>query len=111
MRTLKRNMTTLQPRRVATLAEHANGARRLSASVKDRQKLRVWLKQNARCNACGGIVALPDADLDHIKPLAGGGGTDDDNCQVLHRAPCHKDKTAGEITERAKRSDLWTSER
>ena len=110
MRTLKRNMTTLQPRRIATLAEHANGARRLSASLRDRQKLRVWLKQNARCNACTVVVALTECDLDHVRPLVDGGELADWNTQVLCR-PCHKDKTAGEIAERAKRSDVWTLER
>jgi len=105
---LKRNMTTLQPRRIATLAEHANGARRLSASVRDRQKLRVYLKQNARCKACAAVVALTECDLDHVRPLVDGGELADWNTQVLCRL-CHKDKTASENATRARRSDVWTS--
>jgi len=108
MRTLKRALATLQPRRIATLAEHANGARRLSASLRDRQKLRVWLKQNARCKACAVVVALTQCDLDHVRPLVDGGELADWNTQVLCR-PCHKDKTTSENASRATRSDVWTS--
>ena len=101
MRTLKRTMTTLQPRRIPTLAERADKTRRPSQSITDRQKLRVWLKQDARCKSCSVVVALTAADLDHVEPLVDGGTVEDDNTQVLCR-PCHRDKTNAEITARAK---------
>lgn len=94
----------LTPRRIATLAEHADATRRLSRSITDRQKLRTWIRQRARCNACGAIVTLTDADLDHVRPLVDGGGLEDDNVQVLHRTPCHKDKTSTEMAMRSKQS-------
>jgi 5-methylcytosine-specific restriction protein A len=105
MRILKRTMTTLPARRIATLAERADGARRLSRSVANRQKLRVWLQQSGRCKQCGVVVPLTDCDLDHIKPLVDGGELVDSNTQALCR-PCHKDKTATEISERAKRGRI-----
>lgn len=105
MHTLKRTMTTLPARRIATLAERADGTRRLSRSIANRQKLRVWLQQGGRCKACGVVVALTDCDLDHVMPLCDGGEVADRNVQVLCR-PCHKDKTATEISERAKRGRI-----
>lgn len=114
MRTLKRNLPTLQARRLPTLAERADKARRLSQSIADRQKLRVWLQQGGQCKACGAIVALTEADMDHIVPLVDGGELTDDNVQVLCRVPCHRDKTDAEKTARAKHGRIdvqmkWTS--
>lgn len=103
MRTLKRTMATLAPRRIATLAERADKARRPSQSITDRQKLRAWIKQAGRCKCCEIVVALTDADLDHVAPLVSGGGVGDDNVQVLCR-PCHRAKTDAEITARARQT-------
>ena len=98
-------MATLQPRRIPTLAERANGSRRLSRSIVNRQKLRVWLQQDGKCKACGVVVALTETDLDHVQPLVDGGEVVDGNCQALCR-PCHRVKTDAETSERAKRGRI-----
>lgn len=110
MRTLKRTMATLAPRRLTSLAERADATRRLSQSIADRQKLRAWLQQGGRCKACDVVVALTAAHMDHVQPLVDGGSTDDGNVQVLCR-PCHAEKTAAERAARAKRVRLgWAPE-
>jgi 5-methylcytosine-specific restriction endonuclease McrA len=100
MRTLTPRIAPLVPRRPQSLAIVANSTRRPSQSITDRQKLRTWLKQEGRCACCGVVVALTEADLDHVLPLCDGGGVGDDNVQVLRRE-CHRDKTNAEITARA----------
>lgn len=59
-------------------------------------KLRIWLRDDCSCKACGRSVALADSRLDHIQPLAMGGTHDDSNLQTLCAEPCHRLKSAKE---------------
>lgn len=66
---------------------------------------RIVAKRDGRkCNACGVTRGLSYSylHLDHIVPLADGGTATEENLQLLC-PDCHKEKTAREATERARR--------
>lgn len=102
MKTLKRNLPALQVKRPPSLANAANARRRPAASIRTRQRMRVWLKQDARCAACGCVLSITEGELDHVVPLVDGGELIDNNTQFLCK-PCHADKTAAEATARSQR--------
>lgn len=102
MRTLRPILKSLQARRLPTLGTVANASRRLSRSIVNRQKLRIWLQQGSRCKACDVVHALTECELDHTQPLCDGGDVGDHNAQVLCRE-CHRAKTDAEIKARAAR--------
>ena len=108
MKTLRaNNLRTLESRRLPTLGQRANMARRLKTSQRDAQRLRVW-KKSPRCASCAAVVAFESFELDHVTPLCDGGDTGDDNAQVLCQ-PCHRYKTVTEIRDRARtrRAGSW----
>lgn len=50
-------------------------------------------RDDAICHVCG----LGGADqVDHVIPLAEGGGDGMDNRRPIHSEPCHREKTARE---------------
>lgn len=102
MKTLKRNLAVLQVKRPPSLANVANARRRPAASIRTRQRMRTWLKQDARCAVCGCVLSITEGELDHIVPLVDGGELADHNVQFLCR-DCHGAKTAGEATARSQR--------
>lgn len=100
VRMMRSGIAPLKVKRPPLLATQANANRRLSRSVANRQKQRVWLKQNGRCNVCGFVIPLTDCELDHVTPLSVGGSLKDWNTQCLC-AECHQAKTSREQGERA----------
>lgn len=102
MKTLRRSVQALVVRRPMGLGDRADQARRLSASQRDRQKMRVLLRQGFRCAACDIVITPDQCDADHVKPLGEGGSLRDWNVQGLCRE-CHAEKTAAEAKARAKR--------
>ncbi|MFW8566164.1 HNH endonuclease [Orrella sp. 11846] len=53
-----------------------------------------WLCQCEDCRV--GSAPLPAHEVDHIVPLAEGGGDEPDNLQAINRS-CHRKKTAQEV--------------
>lgn len=107
MKTLRAHtLRTLQTKRLQTLGQRANQARRLSTSKRDAQRMRVW-QADPRCASCGAVVPFEAFELDHIRPLSDGGTTGDENTNVMC-TPCHALKTAQEVTQRARqRAGGW----
>lgn len=57
-----------------------------------------------KCEKCNAILKVGEGEYDHVIPLALGGESTLDNCQVLCR-PCHRDpgaKTAEDVKRIAK---------
>ena len=52
-------------------------------------KLRVYEKQNGKCNMCKNLFNINEMDADHIKKWKDGGKTEEKNCQVLC-IPCNR---------------------
>jgi len=71
-------------KRRALLASGNDAAARLRSEIKR--------SGEARCAKCRNLVLASAVDVDHIVPLAHGGGDVDSNVQALCR-PCHKLKT------------------
>ena len=66
---------------------------RLRGRALQRQRERVWLRDQGLCARCGLITTFPSGfELDHRVALANEGTNDDDNMQVLHHE-CHEAKT------------------
>ncbi|MFJ3794947.1 HNH endonuclease [Streptomyces sp. NPDC090088] len=65
-------------------------------------KARVSERDNGCCYVCGG----EDADeLEHKIPVSQGGAPRDlDNLGLIHSEPCHREKTAREAREGARRA-------
>ena len=61
---------------------------RLSRKRWHEQRLKVWMRDGRRCTHCGAGLELSDADIDHIKPVAMGGGSGLKNLRTLCRK-CH----------------------
>ena len=51
--------------------------------ITDTQRQRVFERCGGQCAQCGVQVTAPRFDIDHIVPLADGGGNEDSNLQVL----------------------------
>ena len=68
--------------------------KRIRGRALQRTRDRIFTAACGLCAECArqGLVKLA-SELDHIKPVARGGGNDDDNLQPLCDE-CHKDKTA-----------------
>jgi 5-methylcytosine-specific restriction protein A len=63
---------------------------------------------SGNCEGCGAVLKVREGEYDHVIPLALGGESTLENCQVLCR-PCHRDpgaKTAEDVKRiaRAKRT-------
>ena len=56
----------------------------------DKQKRKVYERQNGICVKCGKKFALNQMHADHVKPWSKGGKTEIDNCEML----CAKDNLA-----------------
>lgn len=79
----------------------ATGTPRPGQSVRQRQRMRIYVQQHGKCKACGLLMAINEAELDHVQPLHLGGQVIDSNTQMLCK-PCHLAKTTAEATARAK---------
>ncbi len=55
----------------------------------DQIKLRVYEKQNGKCNMCGESFDIKEMDGDHIDKWKDGGKTEEANCQMLC-IPCNR---------------------
>ena len=55
----------------------------------DQIKLRVYEKQDGKCNRCGEGFDLKQMDGDHIVKWKDGGKTEESNCQMLC-VPCNR---------------------
>jgi 5-methylcytosine-specific restriction protein A len=90
---IERKVATLDLRRGAPAAvERIRGGRQR----KIRQ--RIMLRDNYTCRMCGRVTA--HGEVDHIVPLAVGGGNNEENLQWLCAEPCHRQKTEREERER-----------
>jgi 5-methylcytosine-specific restriction endonuclease McrA len=67
--------------------------------LRDAQEKQGWLV--FRCTSCDRDRPMPEARVDHIKPLADGGADDMANIQVICNE-CHITKTTKENRERAR---------
>lgn len=70
-----------------------------------REILRVYIEAGGLCSACGLVVEAANATIDHIVPVARGGGHHPDNWQLMHRS-CNSHKSDSlplEIPQRALR--------
>jgi 5-methylcytosine-specific restriction endonuclease McrA len=66
---------------------------RLRGRALQRQRERVWLRDQGVCARCGHVTTFPSGfEMDHIVALANGGTNDDANMQILHHE-CHEAKT------------------
>lgn len=66
---------------------------RLRGRALQRQRERVWLRDQGLCARCGLITTFPSGfELDHRVALANEGTNDDSNMQILHHE-CHEAKT------------------
>jgi 5-methylcytosine-specific restriction protein A len=66
---------------------------RLRGRALQRQRERVWLRDQGVCARCGRVTVFPSGfELDHKVALANDGTNDDANMQVLHH-DCHEAKT------------------
>lgn len=59
--------------------------------------LAAFRRAGGRCEACSAKITA-GAEYDHVLPVALGGESTLDNCQVLCRA-CHAAKTAGDVKQ------------
>lgn len=84
---------------IRRLQDRVRTVKRLTTTKRTAQRLRVW-RRNPHCAACGVLLHYPAFELDHITPIADGGGLTDAEVQVLCIA-CHKAKTAEEARQRA----------
>ncbi len=57
------------------------------------QRAALWHSQHGRCAICGYPLAGMPADCDHITRWSAGGRTAISNLQLVHRFPCHAQKT------------------
>jgi 5-methylcytosine-specific restriction protein A len=71
----------------------------LSGSREQKVNRHVMLRDDGRCHVCGCYGA---DEVDHVVPLAEGGGDGMDNRAPIHAEPCHREKTQAEA-ERARR--------
>jgi RNA-directed DNA polymerase len=68
--------------------------------IKDRNEV-VYQRDGGICGVCGGLVPWKEAELDHkiprhrFKPLEQ--GDDLENLWILHRLPCHQEKTTRDL--------------
>jgi 5-methylcytosine-specific restriction endonuclease McrA len=59
-----------------------------------RQRERIWLRDQGLCARCGRVTTFPSGfELDHKVALANEGTNDDSNMQLLCPSPCHEEKT------------------
>jgi len=66
---------------------------RLRGRALQRQRERVWLRDQGVCARCGRVTTFPSGfELDHKVALANDGTNDDANMQILH-PECHEAKT------------------
>jgi 5-methylcytosine-specific restriction protein A len=66
---------------------------RLRGRALQRQRERVWLRDQGICARCKRITTFPSGfELDHVVALANEGTNEDSNMQVLHHE-CHEAKT------------------
>jgi 5-methylcytosine-specific restriction endonuclease McrA len=66
---------------------------RLRGRALQRQRERVWLRDQGVCARCRRITTFPSGfELDHKVALANEGTNDDGNMQILHHE-CHEAKT------------------
>ena len=73
---------------------------RLRGRALQRQRERVWLRDQGVCARCGRVTAFPSGfELDHKVALANGGTNDDVNMQILDHA-CHEAKTNEDLGHR-----------
>jgi 5-methylcytosine-specific restriction protein A len=85
------------------------GIRHRTAEATPRQRGTKWMQRRARflygeplCRVCKAKGMLTEAtEVDHIEPLFRGGADDEDNFQPLC-APCHKVKTAADLSRRVR---------
>lgn len=96
-----RNLPRATGRGLPPPAVVSTGTPRLAASIRQRQRMRVYLAQEGKCKACGVLLSTSAFELDHVQPLHLGGEVTDGNTQALCKA-CHAAKTASEATARAK---------
>jgi len=62
--------------------------KRLPKAVWQRQRKRVWSRDNYKCTRCGRLLTLNKAHIDHIIPLSKGGKSNMKNLRTLCVA-CH----------------------
>lgn len=66
---------------------------RLRGRALQRQRKRVWLRDQGVCARCGLVTTFPSGfEMDHKVALANEGTNDDANMQILHHE-CHEEKT------------------
>lgn len=61
-----------------------------------KRKARVLARDGRVCHVCGGGGA---DEVDHLVPVARGGGHDYSNLAAIHARPCHLEKTQAEAAE------------
>jgi 5-methylcytosine-specific restriction endonuclease McrA len=63
--------------------------------ITTRDRLRLFEEKRGICHHCGGKVQAGQAwDLSHVIPLEAGGEDEWHNYDVIHRDPCHRQRTA-----------------
>lgn len=66
------------------------------------QRLRLFLRAHGRCHICQQPIQVGQRwDIEHVVPLSASGTDTDNNIAPAHIA-CHREKTSGEATVRAK---------
>jgi 5-methylcytosine-specific restriction protein A len=71
------------------------------AKIPPRVRLRVFDKAAGRCEGCARKLRPGDGwQADHIKSIINGGANRESNLQLLC-SWCHKEKTAGDVAEKA----------
>jgi len=73
---IERKVATLDTRRGAPVA-----VERIRGGRLDRIRQRIMLRDNYTCRMCGRVTA--HGEVDHIVPLAVGGGNNEENLQYL----------------------------
>jgi 5-methylcytosine-specific restriction endonuclease McrA len=65
-------------------------------NFKRKDRAKIALRANGRCEKCGAKLKVGEGDADHILPVELGGESVIENGQWLC-TPCHKSKTADDI--------------
>ena len=89
---IERKVVTLDTRRGGPV-----GVERVRGYTLTKIRARIMLRDNYTCRMCGRVTV--HGEVDHIVPLAVGGGNNEENLQYLCK-PCHKLKSDKEEKER-----------